>query len=141
MRLHVVVGIIVDAGKVLICQRPKHLSHGGQWEFPGGKIELNEPHLCALERELFEELGINIIKSHHFFSTEYQYPDKYLRLECFLITKFEGVPYCKEKQPQMNWVEIETLPQYDFPEANHELIEQLMHLVSPLYEEHIEVNG
>lgn len=130
MRLHVVVGVIVEAGKVLICQRPKHLAHGGQWEFPGGKIEKNEQHFDALSRELSEEVGITTIKAHHFFSTEYQYTDKYVRLECFLITKFMGKPYCKEKQPQMHWVDIESLPKYDFPEANHDLIDQLLQLVS-----------
>ncbi len=32
----------------------------GNWEFPGGKIEYNESHSQAMEREWMEELGVNI---------------------------------------------------------------------------------
>lgn len=139
MKLHVVVGIIVNKGKILICQRPEHLCHGKQWEFPGGKIEQDEPHLHALQRELFEEVGISITKTHHFYTTEYQYPDKYVVLECYLVTNFIGTPHNKEGQPQMYWVDVESLPQYDFPEANYMIIDQLVKLVTPLNEDLIDV--
>ena len=44
-----------DLGRVLIAQRPPGKSSAGRWEFPGGKRELGESHLAALERELFAE--------------------------------------------------------------------------------------
>ena len=39
-------------GRVLICQRPEHKQLGGLWEFPGGKVEPDEPPELALVREL-----------------------------------------------------------------------------------------
>lgn len=57
----VVCGIIKnDIGQYLVCQRPpdKHLAY--HWEFPGGKIEANEDLYTAIQRELKEELDIDV---------------------------------------------------------------------------------
>jgi len=132
MKIHVVIGVIVQKGKILICQRPDHVYHGGRWEFPGGKIDQEEPLLHALQRELFEEIGVTVTKAHHFYTTEYHYPDLYVWLDCFLVTGYIGTPYQKESQPQMHWVDVESLPHYDFPEANHQIIEQIMQLLKPV---------
>jgi len=49
-----------DEPLVLLAQRPPGKSLAGQWEFPGGKVELGETPEGALCRELGEELGIEI---------------------------------------------------------------------------------
>ena len=57
----VVAGVIFDrAGRVLACQRPEGKSLAGFWEFPGGKVEARESLAEALERELFEELALEV---------------------------------------------------------------------------------
>ena len=35
----VVAGLIVQEGKLLVCQRTRHQTITQKWEFPGGKIE------------------------------------------------------------------------------------------------------
>ena len=48
-------------GEVLMAQRPRHHKiAGGQWEFPGGKVEAGETLEACLKREIFEELGVEI---------------------------------------------------------------------------------
>src|SRR5699024_6131657 len=57
----VAVGILLAAdGAVLLAQRPAGKPYAGYWEFPGGKVERDEPILSALARELQEELGVAI---------------------------------------------------------------------------------
>ena len=41
-RVRVVVGIVVEEGRVLIAQRPHPQSFAHRWEFPGGKVEPGE---------------------------------------------------------------------------------------------------
>lgn len=57
----VVCGVILDRdGKVLVCRRGQDRHMGGLWEFPGGKLEVEETPEAALSRELEEELGISV---------------------------------------------------------------------------------
>jgi 8-oxo-dGTP diphosphatase len=55
----VVAVALVDAERrVLLQQRAPERSMAGLWEFPGGKVEIDELPEAALVRELEEELGI-----------------------------------------------------------------------------------
>ena len=54
-------GIIQNSQqKILIARRPLEKSFGGLWEFPGGKIEEGESPEEALQRELREELNLEV---------------------------------------------------------------------------------
>src|SRR5687767_14846178 len=57
-QVDVVIGIVVRAGQVLICQRLPDAPLGGYWEFPGGKREPGETDHQCLARELLEETGV-----------------------------------------------------------------------------------
>ncbi|MGV2433481.1 MAG UNVERIFIED_CONTAM: NUDIX domain-containing protein [Anaerolineae bacterium] len=49
-----------DAGRVLIAQRPLDGLLGGLWEFPGGSKKLAKSLSECLQRELLEELAIEV---------------------------------------------------------------------------------
>jgi len=56
----VALALIDEAGLVLMQRRPAHRTHGGLWEFPGGKVEPGEGTRAALVREIEEELGLTL---------------------------------------------------------------------------------
>ncbi len=56
----VVVAVLLNRGRVFLLKRPRSKPLAGQWEFPGGKVELGEPPVHALGRELREELGLRV---------------------------------------------------------------------------------
>jgi 8-oxo-dGTP diphosphatase len=56
----VIAAVIRRDRRYLLCKRPSHKRHGGLWEFPGGKLEVGETILQAAQRELAEELGVQV---------------------------------------------------------------------------------
>ena len=60
-KVRVVAAVVSDsAGRLLLCKRPAHKRHGDLWEFPGGKLEPGETPLHTAQRELAEELGVEV---------------------------------------------------------------------------------
>lgn len=53
-----------NGGEILVGQRSAGEADGLQWEFPGGKCERNESWSGALERELREELSLDVRAGH-----------------------------------------------------------------------------
>lgn len=83
-------GIIYQDGQFLLAKRPLGKPYAGYWEFPGGKIETHETVHQALERELAEELGIQIGQSHAWSMIEHDYPHAYVRLHLCLVRTWQG---------------------------------------------------
>jgi mutator protein MutT len=61
-RVRVVAAVVERGDRVLVCKRPRQKRHGGLWEFPGGKVKPAEDDLCAVRRELQEELGVAVLR-------------------------------------------------------------------------------
>nr|MBN5935274.1 8-oxo-dGTP diphosphatase MutT [Legionella anisa] len=121
--MSVAVAVIVDEQqRILITQRPFHLPHGGFWEFPGGKLEVNEPPEAALIREIKEEIGIEVQHYKLLGEVKHQYSDKSVKLIIFLVSQYIGEPLCLEGQLAMKWVYQHELISEHFPEANREVI-------------------
>ena len=57
----VVAGALVSGGRLLVAQRARPPELAGLWELPGGKVGPRESDAVALERELSEELGLEVV--------------------------------------------------------------------------------
>jgi 8-oxo-dGTP diphosphatase len=55
-----VVAVIVDEEERVLLTRRNIPPFHGQWVMPGGKIDLGEPILKALHREVMEEVGLEV---------------------------------------------------------------------------------
>ena len=123
--MRVAVAVIFDKkNRVLLTQRALESSHGGLWEFPGGKLKDKEEPITALKREIKEEVDLEIIESEFLCELTYHYAEQ-ITLHVFCVNKFEGIPKCCEKQLNLRWVELAHLNYYDFPKANDHIIEML----------------
>ena len=123
---HIGVGIIErEDGKVLIALRPEDVMLGGLWEFPGGKQEEGETIQQTVERELQEELGVEVTTYKEFMKLKHVYSHFSITMHAYLCRLISGKPSPKSSQ-EIKWVEISELEQYPFPKANKRLTEKLM---------------
>ena len=117
------VAMIDTDGRVLLAERPKGKEMAGLWEFPGGKVEVNETPEAALVRELFEELGIetwNACLAPLTFAS-HSYDDFHLIMLLFACRKWNGVIKAKEGQT-LKWIYPKDLSKYQMPPADVPLI-------------------
>lgn len=123
--VHVAVGVIADpAGAILIARRPDHAHQGGRWEFPGGKVEVDETVATALQRELREELGITVQAAEPWLQVRHAYPDKTVLLDVWRVTAWRGEPHGREGQP-LRWASPAELTDFPFPAADEPIIARL----------------
>jgi len=124
--VNVAVGVVRDkAGRVLIAKRKDGAHQGGLWEFPGGKVEPAESDQQALNRELFEELGIKPKSSSPLIAISHKYPECHVCLHVREVHDYVGEPIGREGQ-MCSWVRVEELSSYKFPVANKPIISAIV---------------
>ena len=122
----VVAALIRREDELLICQRAPNKPMPLKWEFPGGKVEPGEELRAALARELEEELGIRAEIEREVSTLRYVYrkDDFAVELRFFEVTHFEG-----ELQnlifADVRWEKLSRLVEYDFLDADLELVQQI----------------
>ena len=125
--VNVVGGLILKKDKVLICQRGEDDDHPLKWEFPGGKILVDENVEGALVREVNEELKIDISEYKFLYDYIFEYKNlsKKVHLYFYLITKFtKDLKNVVHKQ--VKWIEIKELSNYDFLDGDYEIIQKII---------------
>jgi 8-oxo-dGTP diphosphatase len=85
-------------GAFLMARRPEGKAYAGWWEFPGGKVEAGESARHALDRELQEELGIEVVAAWPWLKRSFVYPHAHVMLRFFRVTAWLGEPHPHEGQ-------------------------------------------
>lgn len=123
--LEIGVGIIErEDGKVLIALRPENVMLGGLWEFPGGKQEKGETIQQTVERELQEELDVEVHAYKELMNFKHTYSHFSITMHAYFCTLIYGTPKAKSSQ-EIRWVEKSELKDYPFPKANKVLTEKI----------------
>lgn len=70
-------GYIVRDGKVLLLRRAREPRIGG-WDLPGGFLEVGEAPLAGLQREVWEELKVKLVRPQLFgvYATGYRFQNE-----------------------------------------------------------------
>lgn len=123
--IHVVAGVLANArGEILLAQRPAGGHLAGYWEFPGGKVEAGEAVVAALQRELREEIGVDVTAAQPLLQVRHRYPEKTVLLDVWRVTAFVGEPRGCEQQP-LTWCSLQALGEYTLPPADLPVIAAL----------------
>ena len=121
---NVVAAIIKQDNQYLIVQRNRNKHLGLKWEFPGGKVHVNETFSEALSREIKEELNI-IIRMHEKIAEEKYKDDKInIILHYYLCTYESGTMKLNEHE-DFTWVEKKDFNKYDFAEGDGNILSLL----------------
>lgn len=96
----------------------------GQWEFPGGKIEVGETPQQALIREIQEELTVKIKVGKLIDTIEYDYPKFHLNMKCFLCVIVYGDIILKEAEDS-KWLNKDELYGVNWLPADITLIDKI----------------
>lgn len=123
----VAVAVIERADRrILIGQRRRTDTSPLKWEFPGGKVRTGESAEAALARELQEELNATLASCVEIGRVHHQYADTDAELEIrFFAASIADGPLAANCFEQIAWVLPKELGDYDFLEANRQLIAQL----------------
>ncbi len=125
-RARVVAAVVRRAGCVLIARRHGHAERGGQWEFPGGKVEPGESEPEALIREIGEELGCGIAVGRLLVRHRHRYPDLEVELAFYACDLPPGAEPRPLGAEALEWAEEARLSAYDFCEADRPVLGDLV---------------
>lgn len=104
--VEVAVGVLLRAdGAFLLTSRPPGKPYAGYWEFPGGKLEAAESVEQALQRELHEELGIEIGRIEPWRVEMVDYPHALVRLHFCKVRQWSGALQMREAQ-SYSWEQL-----------------------------------
>ena len=120
----VVAAVIERDDAFLLTLRPEGTHLAGHWEFPGGKVHDSETHAEALRREIFEELDAVAIVGELVHTVTHAYPEKIVEL-FFYRCELDGDAKPMMGQ-EMRWIARTELSVLPFPEADRDLISQLI---------------
>jgi 8-oxo-dGTP diphosphatase len=110
---------------VFIAQRKEGKHLAGYWEFPGGKIELDESPQACLVREFQEEFGIEISVSEFIADYLFHYEEKTVRLISYFATLESGNIVLNDHEA-FEWVRVAELKNFKLAPADVEIVEHLL---------------
>ena len=129
--VEVVCAIIKNSyNEIFITKRGPGRPLAGKWEFPGGKVELNETYEETIIREIKEELSSLIEPIKYVGKVYHEYNDLE---EPFAITMHGYICVLKEgnlvlsEHTDSKFVSIDELKEIDFAEADKPFISMLEH--------------
>ena len=125
--LPVTCAIIEHNNLVLAVQRSSTMSNALKWEFAGGKVEANETAEACLQREIREELGIDIIIGQRLPSS-CTHTIELIPFICSLPDASQNIQLSEHKT--YRWCTLTELPKLDWSAADIPIVDNYIELRS-----------
>ena len=125
--INVTCAIILKDEKILVAQRSEKMKLPLKWEFPGGKLELNESEIDCIKREIKEEININIEVLQKLSNNTHDYGTFKINLIPFFVQYISGeIKLAEHKDYRLlNRSELLNL---DWAEADLPIVEEFLKL-------------
>ena len=107
-----------DFGRICLARRSGNRNHSGFWEFPGGKIEMDESPIAALHREIWEELQVKIVAPKWVQSFSHKSGNSLIEVH-FFVAHTDTAPTISTSHDLVRWFTIAEL-QLFFEDQTHE---------------------
>ncbi|MBW2491105.1 MAG: (deoxy)nucleoside triphosphate pyrophosphohydrolase [Deltaproteobacteria bacterium] len=120
----VTAAILAKNNKIIIAKRGFDDELANKWEFPGGKIEIDETPEQCLKREMKEEFDIDISVGEYLGSSIYHYDHLSIELLAYR-TYWEGGEIDLKDHDDFKWISLEQLADFDFAPADLTFVEKL----------------
>ncbi len=124
--IRVVAAVVEDGGRYLITQRTSTAVLPLLWEFPGGRVEMDETDEQALVREVYWRIGarIEVVGKLGDHNHEYEHYDVQMTMySCRLPV---GQTPRAVNVADLLWVPSDQLAEYDFPPADEKTMSKLL---------------
>ena len=122
-KIIVVGALIYKKSQMLACKRSQEKDQAGLWEVPGGKVEKDESHQEALERELKEELQISVVVQHHVATSFVTNPISNIHITmyvyaCQIIGSTETNDLRSTDHDEIRWIDTQDIAQLQWAIAD-----------------------
>ena len=120
----VTAAIMAKDNKIIIAKRGPNDRLANKWEFPGGKIEINETPEQCLKREMKEEFDIDVSVGEYLGSSIYHYDHISIELLAYRAYWEDGEIHLNDHD-DFKWISLEQLNEFDFAPADLIFVEKL----------------
>lgn len=122
----VTAAVIKCGDRVLITKRPQNGLLGGMWEFPGGKQLPGEDLASCLQREIMEELAVEIQVGSEAGVYQHAYTHFRVTLYAFNCSLVNGREPQPEQVDDLCWVPINELDAYPMGKIDRQIAARLL---------------
>lgn len=127
-KIEVVAAILIKDKKVFCAQRANKGPLALKWEFPGGKIEINESKEEAIVREIKEELLVDIEVEEYLMTVNHQYETFFITMHALICNVVSGEIKLKEHVDSC-WLDKSQLLTLDWAEADKPIVKKLVEIL------------
>ncbi len=122
----VTAAVINNNGTTLIAKRPAGGLLGAMWEFPGGKQQPGEDLAACLQREIYEELGVQVAVGELLGVYRHAYTHFRVTLHAFECQLVNNTPLKLSEHEDLQWVSPQELPRYPMGRIDRKIASLLM---------------
>ena len=122
--VNVTAAVLINNGKLFIAKRPHDDPLADKWELPGGKVHPGETPEDCLQREMYEEFGMEVTVHEPCGENTHHYDHISIRLMAYKV-QWTGNEIHPVAHDEISWVSAQNLDNYDFAPADIPLINEI----------------